>query len=269
MIPAFPAGVTMVQVFDTPAPVATAAISERSTLEAQIDTIAGSAKAKTGGTLGVVVWDLGTSVLVQRNAETPLPMASVFKLPLAFCAYQSIDRGKLRLDQRVTILPSDVVRGVSPIADAFPKVSGYSLRELLERMLVDSDNTAADALYRLLGGPDAINGSLHDAGIDAMIVRTNEAGNAAAEKSGRSFPAAATTPRPRQPLHCCSRISTVAPRSRRHRAPRCSIPWRESIPARRDYERVCRPKPGCCIKPERVGLSEPPSMRRTTSELPS
>ncbi len=179
----------------TPAPIVSPAgettspgISERSVLNDRIDQIVADARAKTGGTLGVVVWDLGTNVLVQKNAEQAFPMASVFKLPLAFAAYDAVDRGRLHLDTRITIERSDLVPGVSPIADAYDRGQhAYSVRELLYRMLVDSDNTAADVIYRLIGGADDVNAALRDAGIDAIVVRTNEAGNVANAKAGKTF----------------------------------------------------------------------------------
>lgn len=179
----------------TPAPIvspagekAGAGISERSVLRDRIDLIVANAKKTTGGTLGVVVWDLGTNVLVQNNAEQPFPMASTFKLAVAYAAYASVDRGIMRLDSRVAVERGDLVRGVSPIAEAYDRTTHvYSVRDLLSRMLVDSDNTAADVLYRVVGGADAINAALHNAGFDAIVIRTNEAGNAANERAGKTF----------------------------------------------------------------------------------
>lgn len=146
MIPAFP---------PTPAPIVTPSsatsassrpgISERSLLGDRIDQIVADAKSKTGGTLGVVVWDLGTNVLVQTNAEQAFPMASVVKLAIAFAAYQNVDRGKLHLDART--------------------------RELIARTLIENDDAASETLARMLGGTDAVNAALRDANVDAVVIQ--------------------------------------------------------------------------------------------------
>lgn len=175
-------------VIPTPEPSPSASLSERSILADRLDQIVAETKARTGGRLGVVVWDLGTNVLVQRNAESAFPLASVLKIPIAYAAYEAIDTGKLRADQEIAVLPTDLVGTVSPIADAYAGgPHAYTARELIDRMLLDSDNTAADVLYRVLGGADAINGSVRRMGIEAMVIRTDEAGNIADAKSGRSF----------------------------------------------------------------------------------
>ena len=170
-----------------PSPTPTS-VSERSVLSDGLDVLAARAKQETGGTLGAVIWDLGTGVNIQTSGEVAFPMASVQKLPLAVLTYAAIDDGKLRADQSIELQPADIVKEVSPIAEEYQRGRHtYSVHELVARMLQDSDNTAADALYRLLGGSQPINESLGALGIDGIVFRTNEAGLIADAESGRTF----------------------------------------------------------------------------------
>lgn len=162
--------------------------SERGVLNGGLDALAARVKAQTGGTLGAVIWDLQNGVSVQRNGQQAFPMASVQKLPLAVLAFAAIDAGQFQADQAIAIEPADVVTTVSPLAQEYAKGRRtYSLRELIARMLQDSDNTAADVLYRVLGGAQAINASLTAMGFDGFAYRTNEAGLGADAAAGRTF----------------------------------------------------------------------------------
>jgi beta-lactamase class A len=94
----------------------------------------------------------------------------------------------LRLDQAIELQPQDIVTQISPIAEEYARGQHtYSVRELVTRMLQDSDNTAADVLYRVLGGSQALNDSLGAIGIDGIVFRTDEAGLVADAKAGRTF----------------------------------------------------------------------------------
>lgn len=144
----------------------------RDALEARIRAIAASA----GGTVGVSVLHLesgrGASV---RGAER-FPMASVFKLPVAFELLRRVDRGVVRLDQRIVLSLGDLRPGHSAIADRAPTAGiTLSIGELLEAMLVDGDNTAADLLLPLAGGPEVVTAQLEEAGLSGIRVDRSEA----------------------------------------------------------------------------------------------
>lgn len=143
----------------------------RDALEAKIRTIAQGA----GGTVGVSILHVesgrGASV---RGAEA-LPMASVFKLPVAYEVLRRVDRGVLRLDQSIPLSPADMRPGHSPIAERAPRGITLPMAELLEAMLVDGDNTAADALLRLVGGPEVVTAQLDAAGLSGIRVDRSEA----------------------------------------------------------------------------------------------
>ncbi len=106
------------------------------------------------------------------------PMASVFKLPVAIALLERVDRGALALDQRVALDANDIRPGggTRTIAERAP-TGGITLSvgELLEAMLVESDNTAADVLLRLAGGGTTITAQLDAAGLGDIRVDRSEA----------------------------------------------------------------------------------------------
>lgn len=164
-----------VPAFPSPPP-SISPVSERSLLSDRLDTLVAGARAKTGGTLGVVITDLGTGVTVSQNAESAFSLENVQKLPLAVAAYAAIDAGKLQADGSVDIVPADIAQTSGPIALAYAQGRHeYPARELIARMLTQSDGAAANALYRVLGGSSAINDQLQGLQIDGIVYRDDEA----------------------------------------------------------------------------------------------
>ena len=152
------------------AQVAQAPISERTMLSERIDVLAHNVRIRTGGELGIVIWDMETDVLFERNSDQAFPLAGLVRLAVALTAYRQVDARTLHLD--------------TPIADAPDRIT---VRDALARSLSQNDRAATDALYRAVGGTDAIDAALRAAGFDGMLVRTDEAGLAADAQAQRSF----------------------------------------------------------------------------------
>jgi len=143
----------------------------REALEARFRTLA----APAGGEVGVSVLHLETGHGASFHGRERFPMASVFKLPLAVAFLARVDRGELRLDQSVVLGPADM-RSPGPLSERAPTGGiTVSLRELLEAMLLDSDNTAADLLLPLSGGPEVVTARLDAAGLDDIRIDRSEA----------------------------------------------------------------------------------------------
>lgn len=123
------------------------------------------------GRLGVALLDLDDRKGWTHRGAEPFPMQSVFKLPLAVAVLQAVEAGKLGLDQPVTVTRKDLSLYHSPIAEQFKGESqSYKLRELLRLSTAESDNTAADLLMRLIGGPQALTAVLKRGGIEGISV---------------------------------------------------------------------------------------------------
>jgi beta-lactamase class A len=170
--PTPPSSYSTPSAFATPQPTPS---SERSLLRTGLLDAGQHARA-IDGVLGAVVIDLGSGAIGTLNGDESLPMESVQKLLIAIVAYQAVDRGTLSLDRAVTIDPSDVVTHISPIADAIATKKVYSVGQLLDAMLVDSDNTAAKSLTRTLGGIDALNTAIRDMGFAKIVADPTDKG---------------------------------------------------------------------------------------------
>lgn len=122
-------------------------------LRSAVDQIAATAGP---GVLGVGLMNLESGQAFLANAERAFPMQSVFKLPLAAAAFSEIDAGRLDVGEPVTLDETQLSPQHSPIATAWPGRRDYTVQELIEAVLVESDNTAADVLMKRIGGPGAV-----------------------------------------------------------------------------------------------------------------
>ena len=143
-------------------------------LQDRLDALAQQARP---GRLGVTVLDLRSGQAWRVGADQAYPMMSVFKAPLGAAVLARVDRGELSLDHTVTLTRADLRQGVSPIAKRFHGASmPFTVRQLLTAAVADSDNTAADALLPLVGGPAGLTAWLRTHGIDGMRVDRGEGG---------------------------------------------------------------------------------------------
>jgi len=108
-----------------------------------------------------------------RNMER-FPMGSVYKFPIALAVLKRVDAGTLSLQQVITIEPRDFAPGWSPLRDAAHKRPIIlTLGELLEHMISQSDNTASDALLKIVG-PVAVNARLAELGSSGIRIDRSE-----------------------------------------------------------------------------------------------
>ncbi len=168
--PPFPVATPLIIQSATPRP-----LSERSMLENGIGDAQARAR-KLDGTLGAVVIDLATGSTASVNGDQSLPMQSVQKLPIAILIYRRVDAGTLASTADVTIQQQDVVQNVSDVAENYPVRTQYTVSELAALMIEKSDNTAAKALLRVLGGAESANASLRALNYDSIILDPDDNG---------------------------------------------------------------------------------------------
>ncbi len=101
------------------------------------------------GRVGMAATDLETGKTVSFAGSHPFPMASTVKVAIAGAYLAGVDNGRFSLDQLYRIGRRSVV----------------TANQLMERMLIRSDNGAADILLKAVGGPEAVNAWLSHAGI--------------------------------------------------------------------------------------------------------
>ena len=121
-------------------------------LEAQLRAIMSGSPAR----FGVVAKHLGNGAIARVNPDERIPLLSVVKLPVAIVVLDGVDQGRWSLSTPITLLPEDMhPRGM--LGDRYPRGGGpVTLYKLLDVMIRLSDNTAADALMRLVGGPSVV-----------------------------------------------------------------------------------------------------------------
>lgn len=111
------------------------------------------------------------------DSSEPLPMMSVYKLPIAVAVFHAVETGKLSLSQSLHFVPSDLIAptGYSPLRDQHPHGAvDDTVQDLLRRSIVDSDNVASDVLLRAIGGPAAAQQYLGSIVIYGIQIRDYE-----------------------------------------------------------------------------------------------
>lgn len=128
-------------------------------------------EALSGGVLGVAAIHLETGRRAYLNADEPFPMASTYKVPIAVQLLSRVDAGEVTLSDMVEVLPGDLHPGSGTISRLFddPGVV-LSLRNLLELMLLISDNSATDMTLRAAGGGEAVTRRMRQLGIEGIRV---------------------------------------------------------------------------------------------------
>lgn len=123
------------------------------------------------GSVGVTAIHIESGRTVSLHGSEAFPMASTFKVPVAVQIMTLVDQGQLTLDKMVTLTPADLHPGSGKLTELFfhPGVS-LSIENLMELMLVISDNTAADVTLREAGGPAAVTARMRDLGLNGIRV---------------------------------------------------------------------------------------------------
>lgn len=125
--------------------VAAASSSDLSAVEQQLNALVASKSAD----VGIAALDLNTGESVSIKGDTAFPMASTVKVAIAALYLSQVDHGKKTLDDRI---------------------GGQPVRGLMAKMLIHSDNRAADILFKDVGGPTAVHQWLNANGIHGVRV---------------------------------------------------------------------------------------------------
>jgi beta-lactamase class A len=127
------------------APVTAAASPDLVSVEQQLQALMADKTAD----VGIAALDLNTGESLSIKGDTPFPMASTVKVAIAALYLSQVDHGQKTLDD---------------------SIHGQSVRTLMNKMLIYSDNRAADILFKDVGGPRAVHRWLVDNGIHGVRV---------------------------------------------------------------------------------------------------
>lgn len=111
-------------------------------------------EASAGGRIGVAGVNTGNGATLRHRAEERFPFCSTFKLlaASAILKLSATDRGLL--ERKIGYAKGDLVP-YSPITSRHAG-QGMTVSEICAAALQYSDNTAANLMIRLLGGPEAV-----------------------------------------------------------------------------------------------------------------
>jgi beta-lactamase class A len=125
------------------------------------------------GRIGVCVQQGTQSACILPDERFSLQ--SVVKLVVGVAVLDSVDRGRRRLDDAVTIHKEDLSLFVQPLAELVGP-SGYrtTIGDLVRRAIIDSDSAATDILIGLLGGPSTVQAVLNAKGVSGIRVDRDE-----------------------------------------------------------------------------------------------
>ena len=107
-------------------------------------------------TWGVFVKSLETNEEVAIGADQQMETMSTIKIPLMVEVLQQVKAGRFTLSDKYTFAQADSQPGTGTIQRLDPGAV-MTVKDLVTMMIIVSDNTATEVLYRMVGGPDAVN----------------------------------------------------------------------------------------------------------------
>lgn len=124
----------------------------------------------SGGQIGVAAMHLETGKTFYYKADDQYPMASTYKVPMAVQAFTLAQQGKLDLDRMVAWDTTDLHIGSEAFLLFRKPGFAMSVRNLIETMLILSENNSTDLVLALGGGGAAVTKRMRDAGITDMRI---------------------------------------------------------------------------------------------------
>jgi beta-lactamase class A len=108
------------------------------------------------GVAGLYVWDLDKDSGYGIRPDEQFFAASTIKIPIMVAVYRKVDEGELDFSQEVEIQEEDWAAGAGWLQ--WEKAgTKQTVGDLLLLMMTQSDNVAANALVRTVGGADHVN----------------------------------------------------------------------------------------------------------------
>jgi beta-lactamase class A len=123
------------------------------------------------GRIGVAAQEIGSGVNITIKGDESFVMASTYKVAIAVTLLDRVDKGQIKLSELIDLPQDEMVVGTNAIAESYvhPGVQ-FSVANLIEVMITESDNTATDFCLKLAGGPEAVNKKLRSLGITDLRV---------------------------------------------------------------------------------------------------
>lgn len=128
---------------------------------------------RTGGRLGAAALDTGSGKRIEYRSKERFAMCSTFKFLLAAAVLARVDDNKDSLDRRVPYGAADLLE-YAPVTGKHLPEGGMTLSALCAASIEYSDNTAANLLLTVLGGPRELTRYVRSLGDSVTRLDRNE-----------------------------------------------------------------------------------------------
>ena len=115
-------------------------------------------------TWGIYVKSLETGEEIALNADRQMETMSTIKIPLMVEVLEQVKAGKFSLADKYTLAKADIQPGTGTLQRLDPGAT-MTVKDLLTMMIIVSDNTATEVLYRMVGGTDPVNRRMESLGL--------------------------------------------------------------------------------------------------------
>jgi len=119
------------------------------------------------GEIGFIIKDMETGRSIVHNPDRRFPSASMVKVPIMAACFKAVEDERISLHEVLKLKRADQTWG-SGVLRASPPGTQVTVEKLIELMITDSDNTAANMIIDLLGF-DYLSQTFKDFG----LARTN------------------------------------------------------------------------------------------------
>lgn len=115
-------------------------------------------------TWGIYMKSLDTGEEIAIDADRQMETMSTIKIPLMIEVLEQVKAGKFSLQDKYTLNKDDVQPGTGTIQRLDPGAV-MTVKDLLTMMIIVSDNTATEVLYRMVGGIGPVNRRMEALGL--------------------------------------------------------------------------------------------------------
>jgi beta-lactamase class A len=115
-------------------------------------------------TWGIYVKSLESGEEIAIDADRQMETMSTIKIPLMIEAFEQIKAGRFKLTDTYTFVEKDSEPGTGTI-QRLDYGAVMTVKDLITMMIIVSDNTATEVLFRMVGGPDAVNSRMQALGL--------------------------------------------------------------------------------------------------------
>ncbi len=139
------------------------------------------------GALGVAVTDVTAGRQFALNGDFIFPQASVIKVPILVTLFANERAGRIRFSDKISLTPAEGIPGSEILLPLLERgAASLTIRELIDAMIVKSDNTATNKLIGIVG-MDTVNRQMETLGLKQTRLRRIMLDSAAARRNDENI----------------------------------------------------------------------------------